>query len=122
MSDDFTPAHWPTTFVDVRGKRWVIRAMPDALLAVVLMRARRDQRLVIRQANPPTVLLALAREAQARPLRGGALSAAHYLLPPPCACGKPGLYLVGCTTFCRDHASRAALAASAARSGETHTR
>lgn len=60
------------------------------------------QRGFLKNGNTIETWIAVAREVRRRPTVGPyALMLANTVDPPPCACGRPGLYIVHYTTYCR---------------------
>jgi hypothetical protein len=104
----------PLVFTDKLGKRWLIRGMPVALLTAVVRLVARGWQHTPQNGGQMTreMGVALARELRARKEGSGSgygswRSWCQQIDPDPCACGGPGLYLVGPTTFCRQCFGRA---------------
>ncbi len=84
----------PTTYVNRQGKRMLIRGMDTPLLIAMVTRAN----LINKQ------VLAMARELRTREHVPAVVYAKmNRIDPPPCKCGKPGLFIVGRDTYCREH-------------------
>lgn len=70
-----------------------IQEITDALLAGMLKR--------LRESTSDFAQLVLRECKRRGPERIWTWWKVQQLMPDPCACGKPGLYIVGSTTYCR---------------------
>jgi hypothetical protein len=87
--------HTETTIV-YKGESRAIAELPLQVLVFIFLRWH---------SLPARSALAVAKEIR---LRCAGATISNYLLhklnsidPPPCACGGPGIYIVGTTTYCR---------------------
>lgn len=95
-----------------RGQKTLIRGTSDRLLAWMILRFASGgtfERVFV-TLNTRAHITALVREARTRAFvqSNRKLTALlNRLDPPPCACGGPGLHIVGSTTYCRRCVGRA---------------
>jgi hypothetical protein len=87
----------PNTTITFRGEQREIADLPLPVLITVFLRWR---------AMSADLTLAIAKEIRRRNpvIQTSYLRARlNQIDPPPCWCGKPGLYIVGLQTYCRKH-------------------
>lgn len=118
----------PPVVISWRGRKHLIRGLPTRLLAWLIKgiaqgRARvvGVMRLEMPDVDLDALGVALAREMRERLAKEGNRSRRWFhwcarLDPPACACGGPGLYIVGVQTYCRACHGRAR------RDSQTHGR
>ncbi len=78
-------------------------SVPTRLLVMILT-TKGPMRRIFETSNGPDSLRDLARVVRRRSdltVNSYLASQLNYFDPPPCACGKPGLYRIGLRTFCR---------------------
>lgn len=89
----------------VTHERITFAEMPTGQLAgLIQFLAKRGAGDSWIRLNGDACVKAACREWRARvknDLRGMTMACANRLDPPPCACGKRGLRIIGTTTFCR---------------------
>lgn len=77
-------------YVNPDGTKRLIRTLPTKLLATI----------VFQTGKITPMLLAACQELRTRQIGDKTRAKINQILPPPCACGGPGLYIVGSTTYC----------------------
>lgn len=90
-----------------------IQEIPDALLVGILKRLRSTG------TKAPFSMIVLAECKRRGKDRIRAWWIVQQMAPDPCACGGPGLYIVGSTTYCRK-CRPAAMAHLATTAGHTY--
>lgn len=94
----------PTVYI-WKGRKHLIRGIPDKLLAWLvkqLYRSARWNAIFIQVGNTEDTKIALAREVLRREgMHTLVVHAALAIAPTRCKCGGPGLYLSGAHVFCR---------------------
>lgn len=95
---DPATAKWTTADVALLTPE-TIHLIPDNFLYGLLRRTRAGGNRHLGDA----FVKMICAEARSRGMKQAAWLV-NMLEPPPCQCGKPGHYIVGDTTYCREHA------------------
>lgn len=88
--------------VDVRNPVWEdLTTVHTKRLTALVFHLRKNKARDWRDLNGDDAMLEVCRELRTRDIGRHTLVALVDLDPPPCACGRVGLYRIGVRTFCR---------------------